>query len=57
MPNPSLLKNSSSTIWIKPGDDKGVYSFLKGISLKMNTIAWVEFELIYYNMANLHVSY
>ena len=46
MPKPSLLKNSGGTIQTKTGfEDKGVYTFLKGISSKVNAIAWLEFEL------------
>ena len=29
----------------------GVHTFLKGISLKVNIIAWLEFELAYFEVA------
>ena len=43
MPKPSLLKNSSDLThsW----EDKGVHTFHKGISQKVNVIARPEFEL------------
>ena len=31
-------------------EDKGVHAFLKGISLKVNVIAQLEFELAYNNV-------
>ena len=34
----------------------GVHTFLKGITSKVNPIAWLEFELAYYNVAVQHVS-
>ena len=36
--------------------DKGVHSFPKGISPKVNTIAWLEFEHGYYDVAAQNVS-
>ena len=36
---------------------ENVYTFLKGISLKVNVIAWQEFKFIYYDVAVQHVSY
>ena len=35
----------------------GVHAFLKDISLKVNTIAWLEFELAYYDVAVRHISH
>ena len=32
--------------------DKEIYSFPKGISLKMNVTVWLEFELVYYNVTD-----
>ena len=40
-------------IWIS----KGVHAFLKIISLKMNVIAWLEFELTFFLSAVHHFSY
>ena len=37
--------------------DKGVHAFPKGISLKVNVIAWLEFELTYYDVTVQHVSH
>ena len=30
-----------------PGEDKGIHTFLKGISPKLNMIVWLEFKLAY----------
>ena len=38
MPKPFLLKNSSDNKPVGEGD-KGVYTFLKGISQKVNVVA------------------
>ena len=37
--------------------DKGIHSFLKGISLKGNAIEWIEFELTYYEFTVLHINH
>ena len=37
--------------------DKGVHTFPEGISLKVNVIPWLEFELIYYNVIVRHISH
>ena len=42
MPTPSLLKNSSCTIYWR---DKSLYTFLKGHSPKVNNVAGLDFEL------------
>ena len=39
------------------GEDKGVYIFPKGISPKENIIAWLGFELAYYNVIVQHISH
>ena len=46
MPKPSL-SDSSSTIQRIAGGNKGVHNVIKGVSQKVNVIAWVEFELIH----------
>ena len=33
------------------------HTFPKGISPKVNVIAWLEFELVYYNVALEHIRY
>ena len=53
-PKLSLWKVSCSTI--TAGEDKRVHFFPKGISLKVNVIAWLEFELTHYNIL-VHVSH
>ena len=35
----------------------GLHAFSKGMNLKMNVIAGLEFELAYYDLAVLHVSH
>ena len=45
IPKPSFLKNSSGTTTRSLGD-KGVHTFPKGICLKVNVIARLEFELL-----------
>ena len=35
----------------------GVYTFPKGISPKVNVIAWLEFELAYYDVKVQHVNH
>ena len=30
--------------------DKGVHTFSKGISLKVNVIVWLEFKLVFYDV-------
>ena len=37
--------------------DKGIHTFPKGISLKVNAIMLLEFELAYYNVTAQHVSH
>ena len=51
MPKPSLLKNNCNTILPIPRQDKGVHTILNGISLKMYVTVWLEFELVYYEVA------
>ncbi len=38
-------------------EDKGVHTFAKGISPKVNVIVRLEFELAYYDVAALHVNH
>ena len=45
MPKLSLEKNSSGTIQPTAGKEKGVYTFPKGICLKVNKIRWLEIKL------------
>ena len=45
IPKPSLKKTSSDTIWFIAGRDKGLHTFPKDISLKVNIIVQMEFEL------------
>ena len=51
MPKSFLWKNSSDIILPIPGGDNGVPSSSKSISLKVNLIARLEFELAYYDVA------
>ena len=37
--------------------DKGFHTFPKGISPKVNIMAWLEFELAYYNYAVQHFNH
>ena len=37
--------------------NKKVYSFLKDVSPKVNIVAWLEFELAYYNVSLQHVNH
>ena len=54
IPKLSSLKNScSSTI---AGGDKRIFTFLNGISLKVNITAQLEFELAYFEAAVQHFS-
>ena len=46
MPKPSLQKNSSGTIYSHSWGNKGVHAFPKDISLKLNVIVRLEFELM-----------
>ena len=39
------------------GENKGVHTFPKGISLKVYGILQLEFKLVYYNIAVLHISH
>ena len=53
MPKPHLLKHSSGTITpIVGGDTRGIHT-----SLKVNAIAWLEFELGNYDVAVQHVNH
>ena len=47
MPNSSLLKEKSDTIYAIAGDDKLLHTFLQSISPKASVIARLEFELAY----------
>ena len=49
IPKPTLKKKSSCTTYLITGRDKGVHTFPKGISPKVIVIAWLEFELSYYD--------
>ena len=51
MQKPSLYKNTSDTIQHIASGDKGVHTFLKGISPKVNVIAQLEFELCYFEVS------
>ena len=46
-----IPKNSNDTILTHSWGDKWVHTFPKGISLKMNLIARLEFEFAYYDVA------
>ena len=37
-----------------PGKISGVHAFPKSMSLKVNVIVWLEFELVYYDVAVRH---
>ena len=51
MPKPSLEKNQSGTSYPIACEDKGVHTFPKGISPKVNSIEWLEIKLAYNNVA------
>ena len=53
MLKPSLLNNGSGVISRR---DNGVHTFPKDISPKVNVITWLEYELVYYDIAVQHVS-
>ena len=55
MPKASFQKNSSEAIKTRNWRVKGIHTFPKGISPKVNVIAWVEFELVYFKVADQHV--
>ena len=55
MPKQSLFKNSSDLTHSR--GDNGVLIFLKGIYPKVTVIAWLEFELAYYDVAVQCVSH
>ena len=57
IPKPFLSKNSNDTILSISEKDKGFHAFTKSISLKVNVIAWLEFELTYYDIAVKHVNH
>ena len=48
-PKPFSQKNSSGTIQPIAGRIRGFILFPKGISLKVNVIARLEYELVYYD--------
>ena len=50
----NLRKGMKPTILLPP-IFMGVHTFLKGISLKVNVIAWLDLELTYYDIAVQHV--
>ena len=37
--------------------DKGVYTFPKGISMKVNAVTWLAFEPAYYDVTLQHISH
>ena len=37
--------------------DKGIYTFPKGVSLRVNMIAWLEFEFAYFEAAVRHFDF
>ena len=53
VPKPSLWKNSSGT---GEGEIRFL-TFSKGISLKVIVIAWLEFELTFYNVTIQHINH
>ena len=53
----SFEKNSSDAILTHSWEEKGVHTFPKGISLKVNVIARLEFELAYYDSAVQRFNY
>ena len=58
MPKPSLQKNSSDTIQpIVGGGGKEVHTFPRGICTKVNLIAQLEFQLVYFKVAAKHFSH
>ena len=57
MPNPSFLKESRGTIEPIPGRISGGGSYTKRICPKVNVIAWLEFELAYYDSAVQHFNH
>ena len=56
MTKPSLEKNNNDVFKGLLGD-KGGHTFPKDISLKMNVIVQVEFELAYFEVAIQHVDH
>ena len=57
MPNPSFSKNSNDTIKPIAGRIREVHTFSKCICLKVNIIAWLEFELAYFEAAVQHFNH
>ena len=57
MPEPSLEKHSSGTNLPIDGRIKDFHTFRKGISLKVNIITRLEFDLVYYDSAVQHVNH
>ena len=58
MPKPSLQKEVG--VLFNPsvgGRDKRVHVFPKGYNPKVSVIAKLEFDLVYYDVAVLHISY
>ena len=50
------MEDIRKTILIIAGD-KGVYAFPKSINPKVNVIAWLEFELAYYDVTVQHFNH
>ena len=57
MSNLILLKNNSETIQTTDGEEGEIHILPKGINPKGNVIAWLEFELAYYDIAVEQVSH
>ena len=54
----TLVKEQPWDYFTQSGwEDKRIHTFLKGISLKMNVIAWLEFELVYFEATVQHFSH
>ena len=51
MPKPFSEKNSNGTMLSIVGRIRGVHTFSKGICPKVNVVAWLEYELAYYDYA------
>ena len=57
MPKPSLEKNWNYTIQPIAKEIRGLIPFPNGISLEVSLIAWLEFELAYFEAAVQHFSH
>ena len=57
MPMPSFADKQQRYYLIHRWDDNEIRTFSKGISLKMNVIERLEFELAYSDVTVLHVSH